>query len=76
MIRRFVDWILHILHIKRREPKSALEAILELIPYLLACMVVRFIVNKLDLPSPTLWQRVLFGLRLRLRHWRMVVIGH
>lgn len=76
MIRKFIDWVLYTLHIKKREHKSALEAIFDLLPYLFACMVVTSIINRLDLAPPTLWQVVLFRLRLGLRRWRMVIIGY
>lgn len=77
MIRRAVDWLLYLLHIKKREePKSAHEVLIGILPIICACMVIVALVRSLPKEQVALWRRLLRKFRHTFRHWRMVLVGY
>ncbi len=76
MIRRIVDWILYLLHIKARDKRPAIEQLLDILPMLFTVGVVVCIVNSFPLPELNWCERILHRLRFMFRRWRTVAIGY
>lgn len=75
MIRKLVNWLLRTLHIRRKQKKSALVSIMELLPILYAMMAVAFMVRRAvgDLPLRIrIWLRVKYC----VRYVRAAIIGY
>ena len=77
MIRKFIFWLFCILHIKKRDNRTSIEVLNEILPYLYVCvMIVGFVRQFGPFPPLSLLKRVLFRIRLWIRRWRMIVVGY
>jgi hypothetical protein len=77
MVRKFTYWLMYLLHIKKRPPeKSALEAVLDLVPILFAMILItnlfKHLVGDLRLPR---YKRILYRIRYFIRRLRVTVVG-
>ena len=78
MIRRLVDWLLYMLHIKHRQDKSVIESLEELMPFLYACLVIMGMWKSIKVSLPKLpwytmaWQWIKF----HIQRARTIAIGY
>jgi hypothetical protein len=76
MIRRIINWFAYLLHIKKRERKSALDSLLGLLPILVCYAVIRGAVKWVGLPPLPWYLRLIFWIKHRIRYVRAIVIGY
>ena len=77
MLRRFIEWLLHILRIKVKESKSAIESIKDLLPVLFAATICLSISRVMHTYVKLSWYRLLWWkIRYYVRRARAVVIGY
>ena len=87
MLRRFVNWILVLLHLRdRKEERPALQQLLDLVPVIFTAVILIGFFNSLPKPEPIelAWYRKLLqwfrrlSLKLfrRINYWHAVVIGY
>jgi hypothetical protein len=77
MIRKFIYWLMYLLHIKKMPPeKSTLEVVLDLTPSLFAVILVtnlfKHLVGDLRLPW---YKRILYRVRYFIIRLRVTVVG-
>ena len=78
MIRKFVGWLLHILHIKRRQEIDIIQTLNELMPMLFAAMAIIGAVIQYRQIFPVLswYMRIWQNIKFCIRRMRIVVIGY
>lgn len=78
MIRIFIEWLLYILHIKKKEGILAIECLERLMPVLFAAMIVLGMNRLLGALLPRLpwYRRIWQSIKARVRYVRAVVVGY
>ena len=78
MIRRFIEWLLHKLHLKKRVEVDPLKALEEIIPTVFTTMLVisMFKWLKVIMPKFPWYVMVLLKIRFFIQRARAIVIGY
>jgi len=78
MIRRLIEWLLHILHIRRRRKVGALQSLTDLIPMLFCTVALVGLFNWLApfLPDQPWYERVWWSVWYRVQHVRAIIVGY
>ena len=77
MIRRFAEWLLNVLGIRKRVRKSALECLMDVLPVVYTAAILVGIVKQFG-PFPLLpwYKRLWFRIKRIFQRTRMVVVGY
>ena len=77
MLKRFVDWVLIKLHLRKRLYVDPIKALLDLLPTVYACVAIVGLVRWLGpFPRGPWYKRFWSLLRFKFHRFRFVVIGY